>query len=90
VAYACDGAGTLWRYWGYEIQPLQTSTDSIDELDALPGVQMARLATNVGSCRFTYDPLVSARNGLVTINLGITEKDETVTLYSAVHVSNQP
>ena len=90
VTYVCDGIGTLWRYWGYAIQPLQTSTDSIVELDALPGVQKARLATNVGSCRFTYDPLVSARNGLVTTHLGITKDGETATLYSAAHVSNQP
>jgi hypothetical protein len=26
----------------------------------------------------------------VTMNLGITESNETVTLYSAVHVSNMP
>jgi len=90
VSYACDGAGTLWRYWGYAIQPLQTSTDSIAELDALAGVQKARLATNVSGCLFTYDPLVSARNGLLTMHLAITEEGETATLYNAAHVSNQP
>lgn len=93
VAYACDGAGTLWRYWGYAIKPSQADTDSIAELDALIAVQgaRARLATHVSSCRFSYDAFVVAqRSGLVTINLGITEEGETVTLYSAVHVSNQP
>jgi len=90
ASYACDGAGTLWRYWGYAIQPLQTSTDSIAELDALAGVQKARLANHVGSCRFTYDPLVSARSGLLTMHLSITQEGETATLYSAAHVSNQP
>ena len=93
VAYACDGAGTLWRYWGYAIKPLQADTDTIAELDALIAVQgaRARLATHVSSCRFSYDAFVVAqRSGLVTINLGITEEGETVTLYSAVHVSNQP
>lgn len=93
VAYACDGAGTLWRYWGYAIKPLQADTDTIAELDALIAAQgaRARLATHVSSCRFSYDAFVVAqRSGLVTTNLGITEEGETVTLYSAVHVSNQP
>ena len=93
VTYACDGAGTLWRYWGYAIRPLHADTDSIPKLDALIAVQgaRARLATYVSSCRFSYDAFVVAqRSGLVTINLGITEEGETVTLYSAVHVSNQP
>ncbi len=93
VTYACDGAGTLWRYWGYVIQSAQTSTDSIAKLDALIAVQgaRARLATNVSSCSFSYDAFVVAqRSGLVTLNLGITESGETVTLYSATHVSNMP
>jgi hypothetical protein len=98
VSYVCDGAGTLWRYWGYVIQSAQTSTNSIAKLDALIAVQgsKAKLATNVGSCSFAYDAFVVAqRSGLVTMNLGITETNpsggnETVTLYSATHVSNVP
>jgi MSHA biogenesis protein MshO len=93
VTYACDGAGTLWRYWGYAIQDVQTKTDSIAKLDALIAVQgaRARLATNVSLCRFTYDAnVVAQRSGLVTMHLAITEGSETVTLYNATHVSNQP
>jgi len=91
VTYVCDGAGTLWRYWGYDIQDVQTKTDTIAELDALTGVQKARLATNVSSCKFTYDPnVVAQRSGLVTMHLAITEDSETATLYNAAHVSNQP
>jgi MSHA biogenesis protein MshO len=96
VTYACDGAGTLWRYWGYVIQSAQTSTNSIAKLDALvlPATATrgkAQLATNVSSCSFSYDAFVVAqRSGLVTMNLGITESGETVTLYSATHVSNLP
>jgi len=91
VSYACDGAGALWRYWGYAIQSAQTSTDSIAELNALGGVQRARLAMNVSTCRFAYDAnVVAQRSGLVTAHLGITEQGETATLYNAVHVSNQP
>jgi MSHA biogenesis protein MshO len=94
VTYACDGAGTLWRYWGYAIQAAQPAT--IATLNGLAGVQRAELATNVSSCTFTYAAsVVAQRSGLVTMNLGITEANpsggnETVTLYSATHVSNVP
>ena len=54
------------------------------------------LAKNVSSCNFTYSPsVVAQRAGLVTLGLGISEADlsgnmESVTLYSAAHVSNEP
>jgi MSHA biogenesis protein MshO len=54
------------------------------------------LAKNVSSCSFTYDPsVVAQRAGLVTLTLGISEADlsgnqESVTLYTAAHVSNEP
>jgi MSHA biogenesis protein MshO len=92
VTYVCDGAGTLWRYWGYAMQAAQPG-----DLNAAPlsGATRARLATHVGSCSFGYEAVATQRSGLVTLHLGITGanpggSDETVTLYSAVHVSNQP
>ena len=54
------------------------------------------LAKNVSFCNFTYSPsVVAQRSGLVTLGLGISEADlsgamESVTLYSAAHVSNEP
>ena len=101
VSYVCipvpgGVGGVLWRYWGYSIQDVQTKTDSIAELDALalPATATkgkALLATNVSSCRFTYDAsVVAQRSGLVTMHLAITQEGETVTLYNAAHVSNQP
>lgn len=101
VSYVCDGAGTLWRYWGYAIQDVQTKTDSIAELDALvtpftATKGKAQLAANVSTCNFNYNAnVVAQRSGLVTMNLGITENNpsggnETVTLYSATHVNNLP
>ncbi len=58
---------------------------------ALPSTGTANLlASNVSACNFSYDPLVVGRTGLVTMHLSITEEGETVTLYSAAHVSNQP
>lgn len=101
VTYACDPlpngvGGTLRRYWGYPIQTLQTNADSIAELDALvtpatAGRGSALLATNVSSCRFSNSNLaVAQRSALVTMDLRIAEGGETVTLYNAAHVSNQP
>lgn len=88
VSYVCDGAGTLWRYWGYAIQAGQPNDIAAAPLST---ASRARLATNVSGCRFTYDAnVVAQRSGLVTMHLGITRDGETVTLYSAAHVSNQP
>ncbi len=93
VSYVCSpvaggAGGTLTRYWGYAIQATQPSNTAVAPLST---ANNALLATHVSSCRFSYDAFVVAqRSGLVTTNLGITEEGETVTLYSAVHVSNQP
>jgi MSHA biogenesis protein MshO len=90
VSYVCDTTGkTLMRY-SYAIvagggQPAAS----------LAGGNL--LAGNVGAiCNFSYDAFaVAQRSGLVTMNLSITETSsgggsETVTLYSATHVSNLP
>lgn len=101
VTYACVPApngvgGTLRRYWGYAIRPSQDDVDSVAELDALVAPATAArgsalLATNVSHCTFAYANLVVAqRAGLVTMDLRLTQQGETVTLYSAAHVSNQP
>lgn len=87
VSYMCDGAGTLWRYWGYAIQPSQPA--SAAELTGF-GASSAKLATSVSRCLFAYNPLVVGRSGLVTMQLAISQEGETVTLYGAAHVSNQP
>lgn len=89
VTYACTPGGTLMRYWGYAIQPAQPNDIAAAPLS---GANHALLANHVGAtCNFTYDAFVVAqRSGLVTMNLAITDSGETVTLYSAVHVSNQP
>jgi MSHA biogenesis protein MshO len=101
VTYACvpapNGAGgVLRRYWGYPIQSLQSAVDTTAELDnlvaAAPNVGgSALLATNVSSCRFDYNGhVVAQRAGLVTMDLRLSAQGETVTLYSAAHVSNLP
>ncbi|CAN5304114.1 type II secretion system protein [soil metagenome] len=98
VTYFCDPAtGILWRYWGYAIQANQTSVDTLAELDGLiapPNATRgrARLAQNVNCTLsvFEYRPGVSQTTALVTIRLGITQANETISLYHTVHVNNVP
>jgi len=92
VTYACTPsgtlAGTLTRYRGYAMQAIQPTT-----LAALTNPNAgAMLAGNIGAvCNFTYqNNVVSQRAGLVTVNLSITRDGETVSLYHATHVGNQP
>lgn len=96
TSYVCDPnvGNTLRRYWGYTIQTGQPKTAA--QLFVGATAASALLANHVGACSFSYDLFVVAqRSGLVTMSLGITEADpgggnETVTLYSATHVSNVP
>ncbi|MBI5626896.1 MAG: type II secretion system protein [Nitrosomonadales bacterium] len=94
VSYVCAPAlngigGTLTRYWNYQIQAAQPAT--VATLTGFAGVQSALLANNVSACNFSYQAnVVAERSGLVTMNLAITNSGETVTLYSATHVSNEP
>jgi MSHA biogenesis protein MshO len=77
VSYVFAG-GLLTRYWnyGFGVTP--------------PAGSSGALASNVSRCRFTYEPGVTAQNGLVILELGITKDDETVNLVQQVHVSNVP
>jgi MSHA biogenesis protein MshO len=95
VTYVCsapgtnaagNGTGQLLRWQGYAIQVTQPTT-----LPATGTPSFSVLANNVSACNFSYNGFVVAqRSGLVTINLGITESNDQVTLYSAAHVSNVP
>lgn len=88
VTYACDGVGNLWRYSNYAIQNPQPT--SISALNSLVSVTKALIASNVTTCSITYTSGVLERNGLVSINLAITEQGETVTLLHQVNVINTP
>jgi MSHA biogenesis protein MshO len=91
VTYVCipvagGTGGTLTRWQGYTIQAAQPIA-----LPATGTPSSALLANNVSACAFSYDAnVVAQRSGLVTMSLAITRDAETVTLYNAAHVSNQP
>lgn len=80
VTYICDGT-TLKRYSNYPIVSAPTIPPT--------GAYQALLAQNV-NCTFTYTPGATQRNGLVAIQLAITQSGETVNLHHEVHVNNVP
>lgn len=88
VTYAClnvgtnggDGTGTLTRFWAYNFNTAQLMP---------PGGTTAVLADRLSACEISYD-LVSQRNGLVAIRLGITRGGENISLYHTIHVNNVP
>ncbi|HEX7650507.1 MAG TPA: prepilin-type N-terminal cleavage/methylation domain-containing protein [Noviherbaspirillum sp.] len=96
VTYICDN-GSLWRYWGYAIQPLNANTNTVAKLDALvsPATSTrgkALLVQNVDCANtfFTYTGGVTESSGLVAMQLALKQNGESVTLYHEVHVNNAP
>ena len=84
VTYVCNpAAGTLTRYWGYAIAPVQPTPPAAPASSAL-------LANRVSACNFTYQPGVTERGGLVRMTLSLSQAGETVSLYATTQVSNQP
>ncbi len=90
VSYVCDKTtGYLTRYadYGYQNTQLTSSAD----LAALPGVEEARVATQLAGCGISYQPGASQRSGLVSLDLTLTDnKNESVRLLHQVHVDNVP
>ena len=82
VTYQWNSATqTLTRYWNY---PIVSGTPD------LAAGSSAVLAQNVTNCLFDYAPGISARSGLVSVQLSIAQSGETITLYNDVHVTNVP
>ena len=100
VTYVCSpvaggAGGTLTRYWGYSIQPVQPTTN----VASLGGVSQALLATNVSNCSFHLSDVTEASGQsavLVSMPFAITEQGtaeqvgETLSFYGAAHVANAP
>ncbi|MFA5171356.1 MAG: prepilin-type N-terminal cleavage/methylation domain-containing protein [Sulfuriferula sp.] len=84
VTYACNPtAGTLTRYWNYNISATQPT--------AFTTGSNALLANHVSACSFSYDQqVITQRAGLVAISLQLNQSGESVNLYDEVHVSNAP
>lgn len=88
VTYACenvgmangDGAGTLRRYRSYGFNVSQAAPPL--------GGSNAVLADKISSCSFAYDAANPLQ--LVTVTLGITRSNESISLYQEIHVGNTP
>ncbi|MCP3984741.1 MAG: type II secretion system protein [bacterium] len=88
LTYRCDlGAGTLTRFSGYGFHSTQPDNPAAAPLTS---GSSALVVEGVSVCSFTYLAGTSSRSGLLTMELGVTEGTETVTLLHQVHVENAP
>lgn len=81
---AGNGTGTLFRMSRYGFNPVEPAACPT------PAADTPALATNVSACSFAYSAGTTERNGLVSMRLSIRQKNEEVSLYHEVHVSNVP
>ncbi|MDX9993783.1 MAG: type II secretion system protein [Rhodocyclaceae bacterium] len=91
VTYACDAtARQLKRYGGYARQAAQPTNIAAAPLSTAASITV--LADNVDCTAFDLDYVagVSARFGLLTLALSLTDSGETVTLMGEAHVDNAP
>ncbi|MGZ4956626.1 MAG: PulJ/GspJ family protein [Methylobacter sp.] len=89
VRYLCDlSAGVIFRVAGFAIE---TPTATMPT-----GNSIGILATGVTGCDFTYTPGATQRDGLITLNLTLSNRNshptnpDSVTLLHQVHVQNVP
>lgn len=88
LTYRCDtAAGTLTRYSGYGFHAAQPDDPAVAPLMTGSG---ALVVEGVSACTFSYVAGTSSRSGLLTLELGVSEGTETVTLLHQVHVDNAP
>jgi MSHA biogenesis protein MshO len=97
VTYACvpggaagHGSGSLRRYTGYAMQSAQPTSPAAAPLAGLVGANNALVAEHVETCSFAYGAGPSARSGIVTLRLTISNGGERFTLVSQAHVDNSP
>lgn len=85
VSFVCDTAtGQVVRYAGYGLLPSQP----VNAGDFSVGGSL--LTDHVSSCGFSYTEGTNSRNGVVTLQLGISEAGETISLLQQVHIYNSP
>ncbi|WP_428607790.1 prepilin-type N-terminal cleavage/methylation domain-containing protein [Sedimenticola sp.] len=92
VTYLCDPAGgTIRRYQGYSLQSSQDAVDSHAELLAQNNpAEYALLVDQVTACDFTYNAGTPSRNALVTLEMTMQERGESIHLLQQAHLVNMP
>ena len=89
ISYTCDSAtGRLMRFAGYDFQAAQVV--AADDLDDLSNVQFGQVVSNASGCAIDYDPGTPTRAGLLTLDLTLSEGNESVRLLHQLHVDNLP
>lgn len=83
VSYVCDpdADNTLTRHTDYGLQNAPSDT---------PGGSDALLARQVTDCDFRYVPGTATRNGLLTLEITLSDAGERVHLLMQAHVLNAP
>lgn len=90
VSYLCDPlTGSLRRYSGYAIAASQAARDSDAELMGA-GANSSLMADRITGCAFSYAPGTAERAGMVSIEIGVGEQGESISLLAQVHVDNVP
>src|SRR3569833_268388 len=84
VTYLCNpAAGTLQRFSGYTISPLQTNRNTAAKLTAA-GATMSVLARDITSCSFVPTPENTLHGQIVTIRMTVTRDGETTSIFHRV------
>ncbi len=83
VTYACPATvpGSFTRYWGYGFNAAQPTPPS--------GGSSALLVDNA-TCSVDYTANAEQQNGLLSIDLTLSESGESVGLFDQIHVDNSP
>ncbi len=81
VQYRCGADGVLYRHAGY-------APTAVQQVPPPGGAGV--MAEGVGLCVFRYTAGDASRQGLATLQIGLTRDGETLSLLKSVHVPNQP
>ena len=83
VTYACPSAvsGSLTRYWNYGFNAVQATP---------PVAGSSALLVDKATCTISYAANAEQRNGLLSINLTLTDSGESVSLFDQIHLDNSP
>lgn len=94
VFYVCTGVGTAGgNGTGTLFRMTRAITATVPTACPVIPANTPILAQNLSTCQFVYANSVGAateRSGLVSILLGVTKQNESVSLYHEVHINNVP
>ena len=83
VTYACPATvpGSFTRYWGYGFNAAQPTSFASGS---------SALLVDNATCSVDYTANAEQQNGLVSIDLTLTDSGESVRLFDQIHVDNSP